>query len=197
VSSRQLLDLVQLLDLHNVKTGKMNYMVIAALGQDRPGLVNELSMAILDAGCNVVDSRMTVLGGEFSLLMLISGPWNAVAKVENQIGALQNRLGLTITLRRTEPRQPAGNMLPYQVEVVSLDHPGIVHQLANFFSTRAINIEEMVTNSYAAAHTGTPMFSVNMTVAVPADTHIARLREEFLDFCDEMNLDAVIEPIRG
>jgi glycine cleavage system transcriptional repressor len=36
-----------------------------------------------------------------------------------------------------------------------------------------------------------------MTVAVPADTHIARLREEFLDFCDEMNLDAVIEPVRG
>jgi len=180
-----------------VKTGKMNYLVIAALGQDRPGLVNDLSSAILDAGCNIVDSRMTVLGGEFSLLMLISGPWNAVAKLENQVGALQNRLGLTITFRRTEQRQPVGDMLPYQVEVISLDHPGIVYQLANFFSSRAINIEEMVTNSYAAAHTGSPMFAVNITVAVPADIHIARLREEFLDFCDEMNLDAVIEPVRS
>ncbi|CAK0739011.1 glycine cleavage system transcriptional repressor [Gammaproteobacteria bacterium] len=180
-----------------MKTGKMNHLVIAALGQDRPGLVNDLSSAILEAGCNVADSRMTVLSNEFSLLMLISGPWNAVAKFENQIGALQNRLGLTITSRRTEQRQPTGDMLPYQVEVISLDHPGIVYQLANFFSNRAINIEEMITNSYAAAHTGSPMFSVNMTVAVPADTHIARLREEFLDFCDEMNLDAVIEPVRS
>ncbi|CAK0775319.1 Glycine cleavage system transcriptional repressor [Gammaproteobacteria bacterium] len=175
----------------------MNYLVISALGQDRSGLVNELSSVILDAGCNIADSRMTVLGGEFSLLMLLSGPWNAIAKLENQISALQNRLGLIITLRRTEPRQPEGNMLPYQVEVISLDHPGIVYQLAKFFSARRINIEEMATSTYAAAHTGTPMFSVNMSVAVPADTHIARLREEFLDFCDEMNLDAVIEPVRG
>ncbi len=180
-----------------MKTGKFSFLVIAALGQDRPGLINEMSMVILEAGCNVVDSRMAVLGGEFSLLMLISGPWNAVAKLENQIAALQNRLGLTITSRRTEPRQPAGDMLPYQVEVVSLDHPGIVYQLANFFSSRGINIEDMVTNSYAAAHTGTPMFNVNMTVAIPADTHLARLREEFLDFCDEMNLDALIEPVRS
>jgi len=27
--------------------------------------------------------------------------------------------------------------------------------------------------------------------------HIAMLREEFLDFCDELNLDAVLEPIKG
>ncbi len=181
----------------NVKTARMNYLVISALGQDRAGLVNELSSVILDAGCNVADSRMTVLGSEFSLLMLVSGPWNAVAKLENQISALQSRLGLTIIFRRTEPRQIAGDMLPYQVEVIALDHPGIVCRLTNFFSSRAINIEEMVTNTYAAAHTGTAMFGVNMTLAVPAGTHIARLREEFLDFCDEMNLDAVIEPVRN
>lgn len=180
-----------------MKTTKISYLVIAALGQDRAGLVNELSAAILEAGCNVEDSRMTVLGGEFSLLMLLSGAWNAIAKIENQISTLQNRLGLIITIRRTEPRHSTGDLLPYHVEVISLDHPGIVYQLANFFSTRGINIEEMTTNTYAAAHTGTPMFSLNMNVAVPADTHIGRLREEFLDFCDTLNLDAVIEPVRN
>jgi len=38
---------------------------------------------------------------------------------------------------------------------------------------------------------------VHMTLDVPADTHIAGLREEFLDFCDRLNLDAVIEPVKG
>jgi glycine cleavage system transcriptional repressor len=41
------------------------------------------------------------------------------------------------------------------------------------------------------------MFSVHISLEVPADTHIASLREEFLDFCDRLNLDAVIEPIKG
>ncbi|HOW61982.1 MAG TPA: ACT domain-containing protein, partial [Candidatus Contendobacter sp.] len=41
-----------------------NYLVVSALGEDRPGLVNEISRIILDCDCGIVDSRMTVLGGE-------------------------------------------------------------------------------------------------------------------------------------
>jgi len=72
-----------------------------------------------------------------------------------------------------------------------------VHHLASFFSQRNINIEDMSTSSYAAAHTGTPMFAVHMSVGIPAEIHIAALRDEFMEFCDTMNLDAVLEPIKG
>jgi glycine cleavage system transcriptional repressor len=41
------------------------------------------------------------------------------------------------------------------------------------------------------------MFSVHMSVGIPADIHIAALRDEFMDYCDTFNLDAVIEPIKG
>ena len=176
---------------------KENYLVICALGPDKPGIINALSEVVANVDCSVLDSRMTVLGSEFALLTLVSGPWNAIAKLEDQIPQLQQRLDLTIITRRTEPREPSGRLLPYAVEVVSMDHPGIVNQLAGFFSSRGINIEDLNTSSYAAAHTGTPMFSVNMSVGIPADLHIAPLRQEFLDFCDDMNLDAVIEPIRS
>ena len=69
--------------------------------------------------------------------------------------------------------------------------------LASFFSQRGINIEDMTTATYAAAHTRTPMFSVHMSVGIPAKIHISALRDEFMDFCDAMNLDAVLEPIKG
>jgi glycine cleavage system transcriptional repressor len=72
-----------------------------------------------------------------------------------------------------------------------------VHHLASFFSQREINIEDMVTSSYAAPHTGTLMFSVHMAVGIPADIHIATLRDEFMEFCDAMNLDAILEPVHG
>jgi len=174
-----------------------NLLVITALGQDRPGIVNELSRSVVDSGCNMEDSRMTVLGGEFAVIMLVSGKWNELAKLENSLPALGRRLDLLVSTKRTEPPKAMGNVLPYAVEVVALDHPGIVHQLANFFARREINIRDLATASYAAAHTGTPMFSVHMTVDVPAGTHIATLREEFMDFCDQLNLDAIIEPVKG
>jgi glycine cleavage system transcriptional repressor len=176
---------------------KKNLLVISALGKDRPGIVDELTQPILEYGCNLMDSRMTVLGGEFAILLLVSGNWNTLARLEKTIPELEQRLGLTIICKRTEEKSSAAHLLPYAVEVVAMDHPGIVHHLAGFFSKRNINIEDMVTATYAAAHTGTPMFSVNMSVGIPSDIHIASLREEFMEFCDSMNLDAVLEPIKG
>jgi glycine cleavage system transcriptional repressor len=87
--------------------------------------------------------------------------------------------------------------MPYAVEVVALDHPGIVKKLASFFSQRNINIEDLSTTSYAAAHTGTPMFAVNMTVGIPSNLHLGTLRDEFMEYCDSLNLDAVLEPIKN
>ena len=60
------------------------YFVISALGDDRPGIVNDLSRVILDCGCNIEDSRMSVLGGEFALILMTSGSWDGVAKLEQQ-----------------------------------------------------------------------------------------------------------------
>lgn len=174
-----------------------NYLVISALGKDRPGIVDQLSKTILEDGGNIVDSRMTVLGGEFAILLMVEGNWNSLAKLETAIPELEQRLALTIISKRTEQRTAASNLLPYAVDVVSMDHPGIVHHLASFFSQRNINIEDMSTTSYAAAHTGTPMFAVHMSVGIPGNIHIAALRDDFMDFCDTMNLDAVLEPIKG
>ena len=176
---------------------KNHHLVIAALGADKTGLIDEFSRCILQSGCSISDSRMAVLGGDFALLLQVAGNWNNIAKLENQIALLEERLALTVIARRTVPKQGSKDLLPYGVDVVALDQPGIVHNLANFFAKRQINIQEMITSSYAAAHTGTPMFSVHLTVDIPANQQIALLRDEFMDFCDQLNLDAVIEPIKG
>lgn len=170
------------------------YLVISALGGDRPGIVNELSKPIVEAGCNIEASRMTVLGGEFALMLMISGNWSAVAKLESQLPGLEKKLALAVFSKTTEPRPMQQNMVPYVMDVVAMDHPGIVHHIADFFASQAINIEEMSTWTYPAAHTGTPMFSLSMTISVPAELNIGRLRHEFTVFCDDLNLDATLEP---
>ena len=173
-----------------------NLLVISALGKDQPGLVNRISEAVLECGCNVLDSRMTVLGSEFAVIMMVAGNWSSVAKAEDHLARLQDKLDLTVTTRRTEPRGTSSALVPYAVEVVAMDHPGIVHDIAEFFSSRSINIEDLYTGRYAAPHTGTPMFSLHMTVGVPADMSVAALRGEFMDFCDALNLDAMLAPVK-
>ena len=72
-----------------------------------------------------------------------------------------------------------------------------MHQVAEFFSSRGINIHDMQTTCHPAAHTGTPMFSLSMTIEVPGKTHITSLREQFIEFADRMNLDAIMEPLKA
>ena len=136
------------------------------------------------------------LGGEFAVILLLAGTWDAIAKIESMIPRLEDSLDLTLISRRTEVREKVANLMPYAVEVVASDRPGIVHDIAQFFSSRDINIEELFTGSYAAAHTGTPMFSMHVTISVPTNTSIAALRGEFMDLCDQLNLDAVMEPVK-
>lgn len=172
------------------------YLVITASGEDKVGLVERFSSKITETGCNIEQSRMSVLGGQFAILVLISGPWNAVSKLEGQLDALGRELGLSIVHKRTSERQPSGPTIPYHIEVVALDHPGIVHNLARFFARYGINIEELSTDTYPAPHTGTQMFSVHLEVGIPATTHISTLRGDFFDYCDDLNLDATFEPSR-
>ena len=180
-----------------MQTSTNDYLVITAAGEDQVGLVERFSSKIAESGCNIEQSRMVVLGGQFAILVLVSGAWNALSKLEIQLEPLGEQLGLSIVVKRTRARELTQPVLPYHVEVVALDHPGIVHNLAKFFSRFGINIEELSTDTYAAPHTGTQMFSVQMEVGVPAKTHIPTLRGEFFDYCDDLNLDATFEPARA
>ncbi len=174
-----------------------NLLVISALGQDRSGLVSELSQVIFSSGCNIEDSRMSILGGEFAIIMMVSGAWNNIAKLEDHLKAVQDKLGLIMSFRRTQLRNLTQAEIPYNIEVISLDHPGIVQKITSFFSERNINIHDLFTTSHRAAHTGSPMFALSMTVELPAATHISSLRDQFMEFCDELNLDAIMEPVKG
>lgn len=174
----------------------LKYMVITALGEDRPGIVNDITRNILEKDCNVVDSSMSVLGGHFAIICLVSGQWNNLAKLESSIKEIEKKLSMTIIAKYTESKKNSEKLVPYIIDVVSIDHPGIVHNLANFFSNKKINIENIDTSTYSAAHTGTQMFAMNMTINIPANIQISTIREEFIDFCDDLNLDTTFEPLK-
>ena len=54
-------------------------ILISASGRDQPGIVDRVSGAIFDAGANLEDSRMAILGGEFALFVLVGGTTEQLA----------------------------------------------------------------------------------------------------------------------
>ncbi len=173
-----------------------NNLAVMALGSKAGDLVAQVSGLVSECGCNIQDSRMTLLGEDFAILMLIEGNCSELARLENALKRAEKDLSLRLLSHRTGNRPVQENLLPYLVEVVTLDRRGIIHSLSRFFADRDIGIQELASHSYAAAHTGAPMFSVSVTIGIPADTPLAALRDEFFDFCDQLNVDAVLEPVK-
>lgn len=174
-----------------------SYLVVTAVGEDRPGLVSRITGLIANAGCNVEDSRMSVLGTQFAFILLLAGDEAAVQAVEGAVAAVADELDLFLTSRRSGPPKgrAVGDRIPYEVRAVSLDHPGVVHQITHFLAQRGINIGELSTRTHAAPVTGAPLFSMRLAVEVPAGAGIGGLRRDLEQFCDPLGVDVEIRPL--
>lgn len=168
--------------------------VISTIGQDRPGLVSELTEHVTALKLSIDDSRMSILGGEFAVLMSVKGAVAALASLEVQLGEYCSANGLACLFRRSTDRGPV-NALPYRVSVTAMDHPGIVHRVADFFSNQGINIVDLRTETAPAPHTGTPLFSLAMTIELSARSSGPQLEASFGEFCVDEDLDGEMEAL--
>ena len=77
----------------------MNSLIISAVGSDRPGIVSEISGVITSHGGNIEKSRMTRLGSDFTIIMLVmvDSKWE-----ESLLVALQAIKEISITTKGTE-----------------------------------------------------------------------------------------------
>ena len=173
-------------------------LVITALGENRPDVIVELTRTIKDARCTILESRLTELGLEFAGHLLVEGNWNHIVRLENALESLAHRSALKIhLLRAREPEAPKeDDSLPYAIDIFATDQINNIHDLSAFLADRHIAILDLSTSRYPAPYTGSALFIAHLIVKIPAGTRIVSLRDEFLDFCDQLNLDAILEPVK-
>lgn len=173
-----------------------NHLLINAYTTHPASPLLAVTRRIADSGCNMADARLSTVGRDVSVTALAVGSWDAVAKLEAMLTRLEREDGLKLNWYRTAAKTLQSNLLPYIVEVIAADKPGILYQLADFFDGQGITIESLHSQRYRAMQTGADMFSAQLTIGVPADMHIAALRDDFLEFCDHLNLDAIMDPMK-
>lgn len=177
-----------------MSVNNQHYLVICALGNDRPGILDTFTKISKQCGGNILESKLSTMGEECAILLHLSGTWNAIAKLEAALPSLAQMHRFAIHCKRTLPKN-ALNALPYQVHVFAKDRPGILNELATFFSRQGILVEKMETETYLAKN-HTHMTNITFTVNIPAKLHIATIRERFMEYCEDRNLDSMLEPIK-
>ena len=171
------------------------HLVMTVSGADRTGIVEHVTGVVLNYDSNVEASRMSRLGGEFAILMLVSVP---EAKSESLREAVRNlreqNFKVTTHLTDSDASAKFSDWIPYDVTVTGADHEGIIHQITRLLSERKVNIEAMDTEVIKAPMSGTPLFKMTALVLTPPDLNIAQWRQSLTVVGDEVGVDIEIEP---
>lgn len=173
------------------------YLVVSILGKNSIGILNTVAAHLKKHHCWIVRSHVTVLGTSFGMLLQINGKWNHITKLETSLDALAKKYDFAIRTSRCNPGEYAEKLITYTVDIITTQRPEIIPTLSQFFMRQKINISDLHCESFAARLTSTEMLSLTMKIHIPANISLAELREEFINLCDELNLDAVMEPERG
>jgi glycine cleavage system transcriptional repressor len=95
--------------------------VLTAIGEDRPGLVEEVSEFVFARGGSIEDSRMANMHGQFAIAMLISGSQESIDRITSDLDALNRETA--IHARLTPALQLGVGALQLPGDGKALDQP--------------------------------------------------------------------------
>jgi glycine cleavage system transcriptional repressor len=126
-------------------------VVITGAGRDRVGIVAELAEFLFSLGCNLLDSSMTLLRGEFALILMIALPEKmSFNEFKAGLAKVEEKLGLNFSVRELSSEELLEQDEPefqYFITVYGADKPGIVAGITKKLAELKLNITDVQTKS--------------------------------------------------
>ena len=173
-----------------------HYLAITAIGSGSDKQAQQLISNIIKRGCDLQEVRINPLGNNICANFLVSGNWSALARLEAALPALGEQLALAITFQRSEITIKHNQSRPYGVEVIAPQKTDLLDRVLAFFASQGVHINEIVMQNYQSSHTDANMSNLQLMAFVPNNQHPQALRESFMDLCDDLNADGLLDPIK-
>lgn len=173
------------------------YLSIVALAPSNEGLAANITNAVHQRGCEIVECRLSPLGDHTAAMLLISGNWSALGKLESALPGLADQMGLQIQAAHSQLDAPSSQYRPYAAELVAPQQATLLSELINFLDSHGVHVNEINAQAYDSSHTGANLCNVHMGLQVPLYQHPQTLRESFMDFCDDLHADGMLDPVKA
>lgn len=150
----------------------MPHVAIAAVGDDRPGIVAALTGVLVQHGCNLEDTSMSILRGHFSMMLIVECPPGVGATaLEHAIETATSAFDLVVSVRPIgdEARTTAPSGDAWTVVVYGADQPGIVHRVSSDLAKAGVNIVDLTTRVTPGGKRDVYSMVLEVTIPVSVD----------------------------
>jgi glycine cleavage system transcriptional repressor len=123
-------------------------IIITATGRDRPGMVAALSQKLFDANCNIEDTTMTRLSGEFAMILVVSPPQDkSTLEIADLLKPLRDSHGLRVHCSELDESEAStsGDVPRFILSVYGADQSGLVAHVTKVLAERSVNITDLQT----------------------------------------------------
>jgi len=176
------------------------FVIITAAGPDRPGIIARIAEVLYRTGCNIEDTSMTLLRGEFAMMLIVRLPQKrSLAEIKRRLLKVQTALGLSLLLKPLSTREarrdrhPAGRS--FILSVYGADKAGIVYRITRRIATYGINITDMNTRVIGPGEK--PIYVMILEMEIPTKVKVKTLTSELKRLKKEMNVDISFHPVES
>lgn len=165
-------------------------LVLTVIGDDRPGLVEQLSTAISGHQGNWLESSMSRLAGKFAGILKVSVP---AAQAE----ALKATLAGLPLLKVTVEASPEGEATPkgrrLRLSLVGHDRIGIVREVSQVLARHGVNVEELTTYTSSAPMSAEILFNAQISLLAGPELNVGSLTDELERLSNDLMVDISLD----
>ncbi len=164
---------------------------LSAIGKDRTGIVSSISEILFKLGCNIEDSTMTLLSGQFAVILLLDCPKNSdVSKIKRSLNSSMKKLGLSYSINEVDnPKTSKKNFGDYIIAVYGSDRVGIVYNVSKFLADKKINITDVQTKISGKKD---KVYIMLLEVNIPKILKIETVKQNLKQLAQELNVEIFV-----
>jgi glycine cleavage system regulatory protein len=172
------------------------HLILSFIADDRPGLVDTLSEAVTQSGGNWLESRLAHMAEKFAGIVRVElGDEGKAQALKSRLQALEVE-GIRVSIAEAH-KETERSGTAVVIDLVGLDHPGIVREVTHCLAARRVSIETMDTYTDEAPMGGGVLFHARMEVRYPAGLDGELLRQELESIAQALMVDLTVQEKRA
>ena len=155
--------------------------IITAVGPDQPGMAHALAQRLFDANCNLEDTTMTRLSGQFAMILAVTPPADlSLDALGTQLVSLGDSHGLTIDIAPASVADSA-DAPRHILTAYGPETSGLLARVTQVLAEREVNVTDVQTRVASAGMAYVMLLELELPPGLRAAALEAELRHRAPD----------------
>jgi glycine cleavage system transcriptional repressor len=174
----------------------MQHFALTIIGRDRPGIVSQVTEILYKLGFNIADSSCSILGGQFSMILIISNPAISCKEDFDEAFSTLEESNLSVFIRTLKPggeKRPELTGELCMISVYGSDKPGIVYRVAKELGDRQINITDL--NTKLIGDEKRPVYVMMIEAMLPEGIEVEEVEGWMAELKEKLQVDISVRSL--